>query len=287
MIKITADSTCDLSAQILAEMDISLVPLHIIVDGKEYDDGINITATEVINYVEIENKVCKTAAVNSYEYYDVFTKYASEYEAVIHICLGSQFSSCYQNATIAAQEFENVYVIDSQNLSTGQGYLVYEAALMAQNGLAASEICATLRDLVPKIDASFVINTLEYLYKGGRCSGLEAFGARLLQIKPSIEVVDGEMSVGKKYRGSLERSIENYIKERLTIDADDIDYSRIFLTHCHCPDQIVKKAKETIAFYADFAEIIVTEAGCTITSHCGPNTLGILYKRKNPKRKHS
>ena len=212
MIKITADSTCDLSGQILERMNIDLLPLHIVVGDEEYRDGVNITPLSIVNLVENENKTCKTAAVNAFEYQEFFAGLAPDYEAVIHINIGSQFSSCHQNAKIAAQNFDNVYVIDSQNLSTGHGHVVYEAALMASQGLSAAEICSRLEELIPKVDASFVISKLDYLYKGGRCSGLEAFGARLLQIKPCIEVVDGKMVVGKKYRGSFERSLELYVK---------------------------------------------------------------------------
>jgi len=286
MIKIMADSTCDLSPQMLEAYDITLVPLHIMVDGGEdYTDGVNITPLQVVNYVENENRLCKTAAVNVFEYQELFDQYASKYDAVIHISLGSQFSSCYQNAKLAATNFSNVYVIDSQNLSTGQGHIVYAAVKMAKQGLSAPEICAQLQELVPKVDASFVIDSLEYLHKGGRCSGLEAFGARLLSIKPCIEVVNGKMIVGKKYRGSFERCLEQYVKERLA-NNDDIDYSTIFITHSPLSDseRVVEKVREIIQTYANFEEIIVTNAGCTITCHCGPNTLGILYLRKSPKQ---
>jgi len=286
MIKIMADSTCDLSPQMLEAYDITLVPLHIMVDGGEdYTDGVNITPLQVVNYVENENRLCKTAAVNVFEYQELFDQYASKYDAVIHISLGSQFSSCYQNAKLAATNFSNVYVIDSQNLSTGQGHIVYAAVKMAKQGLSAPEICAKLQELVPKVDASFVIDSLEYLHKGGRCSGLEAFGARLLSIKPCIEVVNGKMIVGKKYRGSFERCLEQYVKERLA-NNDDIDYSTIFITHSPLSDseRVVEKVREIIQTYANFEEIIVTNAGCTITCHCGPNTLGILYLRKSPKQ---
>lgn len=283
MIKITADSTCDLSAEILERFGIEIVPLHVVVDTDDYRDGVDITPIGIVNRVENEGQICKTAAVNAFEYQEFFSKLASKYDAVIHINLGSQFSSCYQNANIAAQEFDNVYVIDSQNLSTGHGHVVYEAALMAEQGLSAPEICSKLEELIPRVDASFVISKLDYLYKGGRCSGLEAFGARLLKIKPCIEVVDGEMVVGKKYRGSFERSLELYVKDRLA-DKDEIDYSRVFITHCLCSEQIIQKVKDTVKTYADFEEIIVTEAGSTITCHCGPDTLGILYLRKGRKQ---
>lgn len=279
MIKITADSTCNLSPEILKSMDITIVPLHVEVDGKDYLDGVNITPTDIFRYVGEEGKTCKTAAVNVYEYTTFFTEYAPKYDAIIHINIGSDFSSCYQNAKIAAQQFENVYVIDSRNLSTGSGHLVYDAAKLAQQGMTAEAIMKHLENTIAKVDASFVIDRMDYLHKGGRCSGIEALGATLLKIKPSIEVVDGKMKVGKKYRGNFDRCLENYVKDRLS-DPTDIDTSRIFITHSQCAPETVAKAKQIVQQYVQFDEVIETSAGCTISSHCGPNTLGILYKRR-------
>jgi DegV family protein with EDD domain len=281
MIKVTADSTCDLSPKILREMNITLVPLHILTGEKTYSDGVDITPSDIFRYVE-EGKTCKTSAVNLYEYACFFKELSAKYEAVIHINISSEFSSCFQNAALAAQKFANVYVVDSRNLSTGSGHIVYEAALMANSGLKAQEICDRLEMLVPKVDASFLIDSLDYLKKGGRCSGLEAVGAKLLQLKPCIEVIDGKMKVGKKYRGSFDHCLESYVKDRLA-NKEVIDYSRIFITHPMCSVQTVEKVKEVIRSCADFEEIIETRAGCTISSHCGPITLGILFKRKNSK----
>lgn len=281
MVKITADSTCDLSPEILREMDITLVPLYIVVGDKTYRDGVDITPPDIFRYVEQEGKTCRTAAINIFDYESVFRELSPKYEGIIHICIGSGFSSCYQNASLAAQSFSNVYVIDSQNLSTGSGHLVYEAALMAGEGMGAEEICLRLAELIPRVDASFVIERLDYLHKGGRCSGLEAFGARLIQLKPSIEVINGKMVVGKKYRGSFERCLEQYVQNKLEAQ-EDIDYSRVFITHT-TSEQVVGKVKEAIRSCADFVEIIPTKAGCTVSSHCGPNTLGILFKRKTKK----
>ncbi len=286
VIKITADSTCDLSPEILNTMNITLVPLHVLVDDKAFQDGVDITPAQIFRYVGEEGKICKTAAVNVYEYESLFAELSSEYEAVIHISISSDFSSCYQNAVLAAQSFPNVYVVDSRNLSTGSGHIVYDAALMAKEGLQAKEILRRLEETIPKIDASFVIDRLDYLRRGGRCSGVEAFGATLLRIKPSIEVIDGKMKVGKKYRGSFDRCLEQYLKDKLS-NRQDIDKSRIFITHPMCSEQTVAKVKEAIHRYADFEEIIETRAGCTISSHCGPDTLGILFKRKNRKESNS
>jgi len=277
MIKITADSTCDLSPAVIEALDIGIVPLHVLVDGQDFLDGVDLKPADVFRYAETEGKLCKTAAVNVFEYERIFGEFSGKYDAVIHINISSDFSSCYQNARLAAQNFDNVYVVDSRNLSTGSGHLVCDAALMAKEGRSPEEIVRALEENAGKVEASFVIDKLDYLHKGGRCSGLEAFGAALLKIKPCIEVIDGKMKVGKKYRGSQDRCIENYIKERLE-GRTDLDTSRVFITHSKCSDQVVEKAKEAVQRYANFSEIIVTEAGCTISSHCGPNTLGILYK---------
>lgn len=279
MIKISADSTCDLSAQIIEDYDISLVPVNVIVDEESFRDGVDITPQELFKYVEEEGKSCKTAAVNVFEYQNHFQELSSKYEAVIHISLGSGFSSCHQNAYLAAQNFSNVYVIDSQNLSTGQGHLVYEAARMAREGLEPQKICQKLEEMIPRVETSFVIDQLDYLQKGGRCSVLTAQGAKLLRLKPCIELAEGRMTVGKKYRGSFAKCLEKYVVDRLS-NRTDIDYSRIFITHAACSQEIVNMVKETVEKLADFQEVIITEAGCTVSTHCGPNTLGILLMRK-------
>ena len=279
MIKITADSTCDLSPEILNALDITLSPLHVLVDDKDYRDGINITPPDIFKYVGEQNKTCTTSAINTYEYEEFFAQFEKDYEAIIHINLGAEFSSCHQNTKLAAQNFDNVYVINSQNLSTGSGHLVYEAALLAKAGRSAQEIVNELESIISKVNASFVIDKMDYLKKGGRCSSLEAFGATLLKIKPSIEVTDGKMVVGKKYRGNFESCLQKYIKDRL-FENDRIDYSRVFITHSMCAPETVGKVKEWIAQYAQFDEVIETYAGCTVSAHCGPNTLGILYKSK-------
>ncbi|NLM89383.1 MAG: DegV family protein [Syntrophomonadaceae bacterium] len=279
MVKITADSTCDLSENIIKAMNITLIPLHIIAGEQVFRDGVDITPPDIFRLVEQEEQFCKTSAVNVYQYVSVFQELSPQYEAIIHICIGSEFSTCYQNACLAAGQFNNVYVIDSRNLSTGSGHIVYDAAVMAQQGKDPTEICRTLDMTIPKVEASFVIDRLDYLHKGGRCSGLEAVGAKILNIKPCIEVVHGKMKVGKKYRGSFEHCLEHYVKDRLS-NRTDIDYSRIFITHPVCADKTVARVKELVDKYADFEEVIETRAGCTISSHCGPNTLGILFKRK-------
>lgn len=280
MIKITADSICDLSPEILIDMEISLIPLNVIVGDESYQDGVDISPAELFELVEKENKICKTAAANIYDYECFFEKYSDEYEGIIHICLSSAFSSSYQNAKLASESFENVYVIDSKNLSSGSGHIVYEAALMANGGMKVEDILKHLEDIIARVDSSFVIDKLDYLHKGGRCSGVELIGSKMLQIKPSIEVINGEMSIGKKYRGSFQNALRRYVKDRL-LDNDNIDYRRIFITHPMCDEETVDMVRQLVKEYGNFEEIIETKAGCTISSHCGPNTLGILYIRKS------
>ncbi|MEL7610386.1 MAG: DegV family protein [Bacillota bacterium] len=283
MIKITAESTCDLSKELLERLNIALAPLHILVDDKDYRDGVDIQPADIFRFVDEEGKSSSTAAVNVFEYESLFDQYAKEYDAVIHICISAEFSCCYQNACIAAERFDNVHIVDSRNLSTGSGHLVYEAARMALEGQSAQQILGELKDLIPKVDASFVIDRLDYLHRGGRCSGVEAFGAKVLSLKPSIEVVGGKMIVGKKYIGSFATCLDRYVKDRLSGN-ENVDLRRIFITHCMCSEQIVERVKNAVRRYADFKELYVTEAGCTISGHCGPNTLGILYLNQSAKK---
>ncbi|MDD6188998.1 MAG: DegV family protein [Clostridiales bacterium] len=277
--KITADSTCDLSKELIEKYNIRIIPLHIInADNVDYLDGIDIKPNDIFDYVDRENKTCHTAAINIEELETVFKEELAENDAVVHISISSDFSACYQNACIAA-EVGNVYVIDSRNLSTGGGLVVLDAARMAQEGVDPAEIKARLDEKTEKVEASFVIDTLKYLHKGGRCSALVALGANVLSLKPCIEVKGGKMVVGKKYRGSFDKAIRNYVKDRL-INRDDIDYSRVFITHCMCSDELVSAVREIVEDLGQFEEILITDAGCTVSNHCGPNTLGILFYRK-------
>ena len=190
-IKITADSTCDLSAALLAQWNISLIPMHILMGDESYLDGVTIHPADVFAHAQNGGKMPKSAAPNLVEYTDFFAPFAAEYDAVIHITVGSKFSSCFQNARLAAQEYENVYVVDSENICTGQGYLVLQAARWAADGLPPKNIALRLQSLAKRVELSFVLNQLDYMAKSGRCSGVLAFGANLLGIKPSLAVIDG------------------------------------------------------------------------------------------------
>ncbi len=278
-IKITSDSTCDLSPELLEKYEIGLTPLSVIMDGKMYRDGEDIQPQDIFSHVERGGALCSTSAVNVDDYKTVFAKYAGEYDAVVHITIGSGFSACYQNATIAASAFSNVYVVDSQNLSSGQGHLVVEAAQLARQGMGAQEICSNLNALRSRVRASFILDRLDYMQKGGRCSAVAALGGRLLKIKPCIAVRDGSMGMVDKYRGSFDKCVEKYVKDCLK-DRKDLRLDRIFITHTPVDDGAVQMARETIRKYADFMEIIETNAGCTVSCHCGPGTLGVLFITK-------
>ncbi len=277
-IKITSDSTCDLSAELLEKYDISLMPLTVVKDGVEYKDGVTITPAEIFAHVAAGGALCSTAALNPRDYTELFGRYADRYDAVFHINIGSGFSSCYQNARLAAEEFDNVWVIDSKNLSTGQGHVVLEAARMAAVCEDPDRMYADLVDLTDRVEASFVLNQLAYMVKGGRCSSAAALGANLLNLKPCIEVKDGKMSVVKKYRGKYAQCLANYVKDRLA-DRDDIIRDRLFLTYTPVSDESLSAVKAAIEEHGHFNEVLVTTAGCTVSCHCGPDTLGVLFIR--------
>ena len=280
-IVITSDSTSDLSLQLRERYNISVLPLGVALGDKAYKDGVDITPDLIYEHHDKTGELPKTTAANVDECINFFKKFADEGKTVIHFSISSAMSSTFNNGRLAAMEFENIYVIDSLNLSTGIGLLVIAAAEMAEQGMPAEEIVANIEDLKTKVDSSFVIDSLEYLYKGGRCSALEMFGANLLKLKPCIEVKNGVMGVGKKYRGRYEDVLKTYVTERLG-DTSDIDLSRIFVTHAGCDEAIVNEIVELVKKSAPFKEVFLTRAGCTISSHCGANTLGVLFIRKTP-----
>jgi len=278
-IKITCDSTCDLTQELYEKYDVEVMPLGIALGDKLYHDGVDVKTGDVFSFVDDSGILPKTSAVSVGEYIDLFRKYTSEGYSVIHINISSEFSSCHQNAKIAAEEVENVYPIDSRNLSSGSGHLVLAAAELAAQGMNAKDIVDALNEMKTRLDVSFVLQTLDYLKKGGRCSSIAAFGANVLMLRPEIEVVDGKMQVGKKYRGSIQKSISDYVRGRLE-GRDDLQLNRIFVTHSHVPAEIVEETIALVKDIAPFAEVIETVAGCTISSHCGPACLGVLFFRK-------
>lgn len=278
-IKITSDSTCDLSAEQLQQHNIQLLPMCISMGDKLLRDGVEITPDDIYAHVDAGGDICTTSALNFTDYSDCFTPLSQEYDAVIHINISAEFSSCYQNAVLASQEFDNVYVVDSRNLSTGHGHVVLRAAELAESGMDVKDIVAELNNFTAKVDASFILSRLDYMKKGGRCSSVVALGANLLHLRPCIEVVNGKMQVGKKYRGSFEKCVDQYIRDRLA-HPENLDLSRIFITHSGVADSALETTRRAVEDCASFQEILVTRAGCTVSSHCGPGTLGILFLHK-------
>ena len=277
--QITSDSTCDLSPELLQRYNIRLLPLYVNMDGKTLRDGVDVRPDDIYAHVSAGGGLPKTAAVNLADYVRMFTELSAQNDFVIHICISLDFSCCYQNAKLAAADFDNVYVVDSRNLSTGHGLVVLEAERMARAGMAPDEIVAALQELTGRVEASFILDRLDYMKMGGRCSAVTLLGANLLKLRPCIEVKDGKMGGGKKYRGSFEKCLVQYITDKIGARSD-LELRRVFITHSGLPEEMVQKAVETVQKLQPFDEICVTRAGCTVSSHCGPGTIGVLYIRK-------
>lgn len=278
-IKVLSDSTCDLSQELVEKFNISIIPLTVIKNGVDYRDSVTITPAEIFAHVAAGGSLCSTTAVNAGEYEDFFAKYVNDYDGVIHINIGSCFSSSYQNACLAAQNFDNVRVVDSANLSTGQGLVVLYACKMAKECNSLDELYEKVAAYTEKVEASFLLDRLDYMVKGGRCSSVVALGANLLSLKPCIEVKNGKMTVVKKYRGNYAKCLATYIKDRIT-NREDLVRDTLFVTHTPLTDECTKAIQETVDAYGDFENIYWTEAGCTVSCHCGPGTMGVLFVRK-------
>ena len=277
-IKILSDSTCDLSPALLAENEIALVPLTVVKGDEQFKDGVTITAADIFAHVAAGGDLCSTAANSIGEYADIFEQY-TDYDGVIQITIGSGFSSCYQNATLAAEDYPNVRVVDSQNLSTGQGLVVLKACELAKTAADLDALADEIRAYTEKVEASFLVDKLDYLAKGGRCSAVAALGANLLNLKPCIEVKNGKMGVVKKYRGKYEKCLATYVKERLA-DRDDIHRGILFVTKTEVSDTCYDAVMAAVEENGHFAHVYETTAGCTVSCHCGPGTLGVLFVRK-------
>lgn len=279
-IRITSDSTTDLSPELLERYQVALLPLSVSLGEQTFTDGVDITPDDIYANYEKTGTLPKTAAPNP-EATEAFFRAQLDagYDEIVHFTISSEMSSSYTNAVIAAEELGHVHVVDTRNLSTGGGLLVIAAAEMAAEGMEAEKIAEKCRELTPKVDASFVVDNLEFLVKGGRCSPLAAFGANVLQLKPCIVVKDGKMDVGKKYRGKFASILPKYIRERID-DVSEVKKEHIFITHAGCDEKIVQACVAELHNIAKFDEVHITRAGCTISSHCGKNTLGVLFLRK-------
>lgn len=280
---LTADSTCDLNKELIERYEVNTVPLHISLGDNMYDDWVTITPEEIYDHFYNTKELPRTAAMSVGEYVDVFTKYVEQGYDVLHVSLGSSLSVTNRSATLAAADFDGrVEVIDSCNLSTGTGLIVIKAAELIAQGKAVGEVANELRGMVHKSHASFVIDKLDFLKAGGRCTAIEAFGANLLGLKPCIEVSTadcGKMGVNKKYRGKFDRVCIEYLNDIVT-KYGEVDKSRAFVTHAGCDEELVESVKNALVEKGIFDEVFVTRASCTISSHCGPNTLGVLFMTK-------
>ncbi|MEE0968498.1 MAG: DegV family protein [Clostridia bacterium] len=278
---IASDSTADLSPALLEKYGIIILPLMVSLGENLYFDGVDIDSEKIYAHYAETGELPKTSAINSADFDEFFEKHTADGSEMVFFTISSDMSSTYANARISAEKFSGVHLVDSGNLSTGVGLLVLAAAEMANEGLEASEIAKRCSVLSANVDASFIVDDLEFLHKGGRCSAVAAFGANLLQLKPCITVKGGKMSVGKKYRGKFAAVLEKYIEERI-VDGSDIDMHRVFVTHAGCDSSIVESCAKLVSRLAPFEEVIITQAGATISSHCGRNTLGVLFIRKTP-----
>ena len=278
-IKITSDSTCDLSKELIEKYNIGIIPLIIIKEGAEYRDGEDIMPADIFAHVAAGGDLCSTAALGVGEYEEYFKNTIADFDGILHINIGSGFSSCHQNARLAAEEFENVKVVDSMNLSTGQGLVVLKACELAQTCNSLEELHAQVQEFTKRVEASFLLDQLKYMAKGGRCSSAAALGANLLNLKPCIEVKDGKMSVVKKYRGNYAKCLSCYVKDRLT-NRDDLDMWTLFVTRTPVTEECEQAVAKAVAECNQFERTFWTEAGCTVSCHCGPGTLGVLFVRK-------
>lgn len=278
-IKIISDSTADLPKELIEKYDIEVLPLSVTLGEKSFKDGVEICAQDIFKFYEETKNLPKTSAVSVLEYTEAFTPWVEKGYDVVHFAISSTMSACFQNATIAAVEIGHVWTINSENLSSGIGLLVVLAAELAAKGESAEVIFKHIEEAKKRVDASFILNQLEFLHKGGRCSGVAALGANLLKLKPCIEVHEGKMKVGKKYRGAYEKCALDYIHDRLDGN-DNIESNIIFLTWAGVDAHLLKEIEKEIKKCHKFHTVIVNEAGSTITGHCGPGTFGIIYFRK-------
>lgn len=274
-IAISAETTIDMPKELLEKYNIHTVPFNILLGEDDRQDG-ELKSAEIFEYVQKTGVLPKTSAINEFTYTEYFKGLLNEYDAIVHISLSSGISCACQNAKAAAAGLQNIYIVDSQSLSTGIALLaIYASKLAAKGNIAAAEIANLVAGRVKDVQASFVIERLDYLHKGGRCSSLALFGANLLKIRPQIIVKDGKMGSAKKYKGNMDIVVKNYCADVLE-QFNTPDLSIAFITYTTATEGMVANAKEAL-INRGFKEVYETQAGATIASHCGEHTLGILY----------
>ena len=279
MVSIVADSTCDLSQELLDKYKVKMIPLHILLGEKEYEDGVDLRPEEIYAWADDHKTTPKTSAPSVETVMQTFRPLLDKGDDIVCFSISESMSTTANVMRLAARQLkaeDRIIVVDSANLSTGIGLLVLEAARMALQGKTAEEIVAETERLKPKVRASFVVDTLTYLHRGGRCNGLEAMAGSILKLHPKIVVSEGKMSSSKKYRGKIDKVILAYAKdmEEQLLQARK---ERVFITHSGCPEETVLMVKEYLESLSRFEEILLTRAGGVISSHCGPGTLGVLF----------
>lgn len=282
MIKIISDSTCDLTKDLLEEYDISILPLHVILGEKDLLDGVTITPDEIYEWADANKTTPKTSAPSIEDAIELIKPYVDNGDEIIYFSISKEMSTSINVINLAADELEatdRIHVIDSANLSTGVGLLVLEAATMAREGMNANDIVTKIEELKPLVRASFVVDTLTYLHRGGRCSSVAALAGGVLKLHPKIVVEDGKMSATKKYRGKMDSVILSYAKE-MEEDLKNAKTDRVFITHSGCDEAIIQSVYSYLEELNTFKEIIITRAGSVISSHCGYGTLGVLFISK-------
>ena len=282
-VKIIADSTCDLSKDLLEKYDISVLPLHIVLGDKEYKDGLEISPDEIYEWSNTNKEAPKTSAAAISDTIDIYSKYLKSYDEIICFSISGQMSTTVNVMRMAAEELDSedkIHIIDSENLSTGGGLLVIEAAIMAKEGKSGIEIIESINELKPFVRASFIVDTLTFLHRGGRCSGVAALAGGALKLHPKIVVENGGMKPDKKYRGKMNSAILSYVKD-LEPQIKNAKNDRVFITHSGCEEEIIESVRQYLSELGHFEEILITRAGGVISSHCGPGTLGVLFIENN------
>lgn len=279
MVKIISDSTCDLSQELLEKYDVEIVPLHILLGDQEYEDGRSITPDEIYAWSDANGVTPKTSAAGIDQMIEAYRPYVEKGDEIVVFSISSDMSTTYNVMRMAAAELEaenQIHIMDSANLSTGVGLQVIEAAILAQEGKSASEIVAHIQEIRSRVRASFVVDTLTYLHRGGRCSGVAALAGGMLKLHPKIVVENGKMKPEEKFRGKMSKVVMDYVKS-MEEELKKAEKSRVFITHSGCDSEIIDAVRTYLEELGVFEEILVTRAGCVISSHCGPGTLGVLY----------
>ena len=282
-VKIIADSTCDLSEELLKKYHISILPLHIVLGENEYKDGFEISPEEIYQWSDANKEAPKTSAASIADAIDLYKTSLEHYDEIVCFSISGQMSTTVNVMRMAAEELdaeERIHIIDSENLSTGSGLLVIESAIMAAEGKSAKEIVEKIEHLKPLVRSSFIVDTLTYLHRGGRCSGVAALAGGALKLHPKIVVENGGMKPDKKYRGKMNSAMLSYVKD-LEPQLKNAKVDRVFITHSGCDAELIQTIYQSLEDLNYFKEILITRAGGVISSHCGPGTLGILFIENN------